>query len=248
LPVGASVDAIYCSPYCEFDCFGRFSTLISLNSDRCLQTVNPVAKALDLPILVEHGLTEWYSPVKAGTGLHPGPVPANKLVSSFERIDHSYNPTFLVTRKGESVQELYKRGEDFLNAFIQRVEASSEMHERILLCTHAATAIALSQALLGDKSVGRTLRVGCCTLSTFDRVLVAEDGALLGRGVWQARGALARADFLTNGVERDWGMTDIEIQNGVVVEDDGVPGTEGEEDVAFGVQPWDVEGHPVSRM
>jgi transcription factor C subunit 7 len=219
-----------------------------VNSDRCLQTANPVAKALNLPILVEHGLAEWYSPVKAGTGLHPGPVSANELVPFFERIDPSYNPTFLVTRKGESVPELYERGEDFLNAFIRRVEASSDMHERILLCTHAATVIALSQALLGDKSVGRTLRVGCCTLSTFDRVLVAEDGALLGKDVWRARGSLARADFLTNGVERDWGMTDIEIRNGVVIEDDGVPGTEGEEDVAFGVQHWDVKGQLVSRM
>lgn len=149
-----------------------------------------------------------------------------------------------MTRKGESVPELYKRGEDFLNTFIRRVEASSEIHERILLCTHAATAIALSQALLGDKSVGRTLRMGCCTLSTFDRVPVAEDGGLLGEGVWQARGALGRADFLTNGVERDWGMADIWVQNGVVIEKDGVPGTEGDEDVAFGVQSWEVSESP----
>lgn len=248
LPAEQRPNAIYCSPYCKFNCFGRFSSLISLNSDRCLQTVDPVAKALNLPILVEHGLAEWYSPVKAGTGLHPGPVPANKLVSFFERIDPSYNPTFLVTRKGESVPELYKRGEDFLNAFIRRVEASSEANERILLCTHAATVITLSQALLGDESVGRTLRVGCCTLSTFDRVLATEDDALSGTGVWQAIGALARGDFLTNGVERDWGMIDIEVRNGVVIEDDGVPGTEGEEDIAFGVQPWDVKDQPVSRM
>jgi transcription factor C subunit 7 len=226
----------------------RFLILILLNSDRCLQTANPVADALDLPMLVEPGLAEWYSPVKAGTGLHPGPVPAEKLVPFFERIDTSYRPTFLVTRKGESVPELYKRGEDFLNAFIRRLEASSENHERILLCTHAATVITLSQALLGDESVGRALRVGCCTLSTFDRVSDAEDGVLLGQGVWKGRGTLARADFLTNGVERDWGMTDIEVRDSVVIEDDGVPGTEGEEDVTFGVQTWEVKSPGVSRM
>lgn len=207
-----------------------------------------MADAFDLPMLVEPGLAEWYSPVKAGTGLHPGPVPAEKLVPFFERVDPSYDPTFLVTRKGESVPELYKRGEDFLNAFIRRLEASSETRESILLCTHAATAIALSQALLGDASVGRTLRVGCCTLSTFDRVSDAESGALLGKNVWKSRGTLARADFLTNGVERDWGMADIEVRDGVVIEDDGVPGTEGEDDVAFGVQTWEFKGRGLSKM
>lgn len=207
-----------------------------------------MANALDLPIWVEHGLTEWYSPVRNGTGLHPGPVSAEKLVSFFQRIDPSYAPTFLVTRKGESVQELYKRGEDFLNAFIQRIQGGAPKHERILLVTHAATIVALSQALLGDESVGRALRVGCCTLSTFDRVQGTEEGVLLGVGAWQARGTLASAAFLPNGVERDWGMADIEVRNGVVVEDDGVPGTEGEEDVIPGVQRWMIKERELSRL
>lgn len=215
-----------------------------------MQTVNPTANALDLPINVEHGLAEWYSPVKAGTGLHPSPVPADKLVQFFDKIDPSYAPTFLVTRKGESVPDLYKRGEDFLTAFIQRLErtTSAEGHERILLVTHAATVITLAQALLGDASIGKALRVGCCTLSTFDRVPDAEEGALLGGSVWTPRGQLAVAHFLTNGVERDWGMNDIEVRDGIVIEDEGVPGTEGEEDIAFGVQSWDSGSRSVSRM
>lgn len=233
LPEDQRPTAIYSSPYY-----------------RCLQTVNPTANALDLPIHVEHGLSEWYSPVKEGTGLHPKPVPAEKLVRFFDRIDPSYSPTFLVTRKGESVPDLYRRGEEFLAAFIQRLErdTSASRHERILLVTHAATVITLAQALLGDESIRRTLRVGCCTLSTFDRVSDSVDGVPLGNSVWAARGNLAIADFLTNGVERDWGMNDIEVLDGVVVEDDGVPGTQGEEDVAFGVQSWGSNSQSLSKM
>ncbi|KAG5733097.1 hypothetical protein E4T56_gene14020, partial [Termitomyces sp. T112] len=46
---------------------------------RCLQTAKPVSSALGLPIYVEHGLAEWYSPVAPGTGLHPRPGSAESL-------------------------------------------------------------------------------------------------------------------------------------------------------------------------
>jgi transcription factor C subunit 7 len=222
------------------------SSLIVYNPDRCLQTANPTATSLKIPIYVEHAIGEWYSPVKAETGLHPRPVSAEELVPYFDTIDPSWTPTYLVTRKGELVPALYKRAEDFLKAFIERVETNSigGGHERVLLFSHAATVIALAQALLQDQSIGRTLRVGCCTLSIFDRKsnVDGDNSIVLGGSIWEPRGELAFASFLTKGVERDWGMNDIDAIDGVVVEDRGVPGTEGEEDIVSGVQPWKASG------
>lgn len=191
---------------------------------------------------------EWYSPVKSGTGLHPRPVSAEELVSHFDLIDPSYTPTYLVTRKGESVPDLYKRAEDFLTAFISRVEASADNHERVMLFSHAATVIVLARGLLGDEAIGQNLRVGCCTLSTFDRIGSISSDQVIGAGIWQARGQLAHGDFLVKGIERDWGIADIKTINGEVIEDNGVPGTEDEKDIQYGVQPWDQEAKSVARM
>ncbi|PVG03371.1 phosphoglycerate mutase-like protein [Serendipita vermifera] len=233
LPENERPTAIYSSPYY-----------------RCLQTAYPTSVALKLPIYVEHGLGEWYSPVKANTGLHPRPVSAAELKPYFDTIDTNWAPTYLVSRKGESVPDLYRRGEIFMDAFIRRVNEGGfgGGHERVLLVSHAATVITLAQALLGDTTIGRELRVGCCTLSTLDKQGTAIQQDSIGSNVWTARGKLATADFLTNGVERDWGMADIETRNGVVVEDDGVPGTNGEEDIEFGIQRWNTLNHSTSKM
>ncbi|KAG8845266.1 hypothetical protein FRB91_001910 [Serendipita sp. 411] len=217
------------------------------SADRCLQTAKPTAIALGVPLFVEPGIQEWYSNVKAGTGLHPRPVSAQELVPYFDIIDPKWTPTFLVTRKGESVPDLYRRGEEFLKAFIARVDQAGS-HERVLLVSHAATVITLAQALLGNKEVGRTLRVGCCTLSTFKRKDGGDQHALIGDETWEAIGELARGDFLPNGIERDWGMVDIELKDGVVIDDDGVPGTENEVDVVPGPQDWGQSTSNIARM
>jgi len=235
-----------------------------------------------------------------------------------------------VTRKGESVAELYARCEAFLRAFIARVEgrrppasASASTcglpavavapstpsvdaapapaaragqgghghphthphpgvgvgHERILLVSHAGTTIALARALTGDAALERGMRVGCCTLTTLQRApcpppaLAPAAGAsdaegslatqlqlepqlpslaaardVIGRGVWTVRGTPADGSFLAGGVERSWGLADVETREGVVVEDAGVPGSEDEEDGPNGVQAWWQTEVPCPKM
>lgn len=70
--------------------------------------------------------------------------------------------------------------------------------------SHAATVIALARELAGDKEM--PMRVGCCTLSEFRR----KDG-----GGWDMK-MKAEAEFLTGGVQRDWGLEDIRIADGKV--------------------------------
>jgi len=135
------------------------------------------------------------------------------------------------SRKGESVEQVHDRCHGFLDAFIPRVEQlGGGRHKKILLVSHAATVIALARELIGDRNLH--IRVACCSLTTVIRK--PEDSAQA-LGVWESRG-LAEGDFLRGGLERDWGFEDIELNNHEVVKDPGVPGTERELEVSFGLQ------------
>lgn len=186
---------------------------------RCLQTAQPVSQALNIPIYVEHGLSEWYSPVVPGTGLHPRPTDAASLSKYFPEIDPSWSSTYYPSRKGEDVRQLHQRAEDFLRDFLPLVND----HAHILLVSHAATVIATVRALACDPQL--PLRVGCCSISE----LSLEDST------WKPA-KVADASHLSRGAEREWGLEDIEIANGKVVEDPGEPGTENEEDIPVGTQ------------
>lgn len=102
------------------------------------------------------------------------------------------------------MQEVHERTDGLLAALLPEVERRFHgKHARILLVSHAATIIALARTLLGDRE--RPLRVGCCSLSEFDR----QDGR------WEAR-RLADGAHLADGASREWGLEDIEIAAGKV--------------------------------
>ncbi|KAJ3894984.1 histidine phosphatase superfamily [Lentinula edodes] len=194
---------------------------------RCLQTSQPSAQALGLPIYVEHGISEWYSPVVPNTGLHPRPASASSLKAYISEIDSdAWSSIYYPTRKGEDVDQIHERAHSVLSDLISEVESRFPNHKRVLLVSHAATVIALARDLAGDREL--PLRVGCCTLSEFSRKV---GGA--GSGSWEVK-KLAEAEFLTGGVQRDWGLEDIQIADGKVIEDPGIPGSELEVDEPVG--------------
>ena len=177
-----------------------------------MQTSAPVAAALDLPVYVENGLAEWYSSVIPGTGLHPIPRPTESLAASFPalRIDVSDwpRPTWLPSRKGESLDQVHDRCQGFLRAFLPRAEElAGRRHKKILLVSHAGIVIALARELMGDRNL--SFRAACCSLTTLVR---RPEHAAHAVGVWQSRG-LAEGDFLKGGLERDWGFEDVELND-----------------------------------
>ncbi|PPQ64398.1 hypothetical protein CVT26_002105 [Gymnopilus dilepis] len=200
---------------------------------RCLQTSKPIAQALGLPIYVEHGIAEWYSPVAPGTGLHPRPDSSEYLKSHFPEVDPSWKTIFYPTRKGESVEELHDRVDAFLTAFMPLLEQRLplERRRRLLFVTHAATAIALSRSFVGDREL--YMKVGCCSLTELDPKPGVDERKVL--GAWKPV-MLANGDHLKGGSSREWGFEDIEIDKGKVVEDPGVPGSQSEEDSPIGLQ------------
>ncbi|OAX42374.1 PGAM-domain-containing protein [Rhizopogon vinicolor AM-OR11-026] len=191
---------------------------------RCLQTSKPTSQALQVPIYVEHGISEWYSPVAPGTGLHPRPSSAAALQTYFSEIDPSWSSIWYPSRRGEDVQGLQERAKGFLDLLIPEIETRfSDKHKNILLVSHAATIIVLSQGLLAQPDL--PLRVGCCSISEFSR----NSGALGVLEGWDAK-ALASGSHLKEGASRDWGLEDIRLADGKVVTDNGEPGMEEEED------------------
>ncbi|KAJ7492572.1 histidine phosphatase superfamily [Mycena latifolia] len=200
---------------------------------RCLQTVNPVSAALGVPIYVEHGISEWYSPVAEGTGLHPRPGSAASLRPHFpDTIDpDAWASVWLPPRKGEDVTEVHDRAGAFLDVFVPEVERKfPAAHRRILLVSHAATAIALARALVGNREL--PMRVGCCSLTE----VVRKRDVIPILGGWDAL-RLADGAHLKEGASREWGFEDIEIADGKVRgRGPGVPGTEHEVDEPVGSQ------------
>ncbi|KWU42580.1 hypothetical protein RHOSPDRAFT_10630, partial [Rhodotorula sp. JG-1b] len=77
---------------------------------RCVQTATPVAEALDLPILIEPGLAEWYLPVRRG--LHPAPATPSLLQKHFPRVSTdpaAWEPLLTPPRVGESMRAIHHR-------------------------------------------------------------------------------------------------------------------------------------------
>jgi len=213
LPVEERPTAIFSSPFA-----------------RCLQTSKPIAKALKLPIFVEHGISEWYSPVVPGTGLHPRPLSATSLQALFSEIDDSWSSLWYPSRRGEDVNEVYERTAGFLEAFIPEVERRMLTNQScILLVSHAATVITLARELIGDREL--PLRVGCCTLTNLKR----KTGAKHVLGAWEVL-SLGSGSHLRDGIQRDWGFDDVVISNGKVIDDPRVPSSEGEEEGPVGCQ------------
>lgn len=160
---------------------------------------------------MDNGLSEWFTPVIPGTGLHPIPPPAETLSASFPalRIDSTtWQRTWVPSRKGETVEAVHNRCQGFLRTFIPRVEQlDGGRHKTILLVSHAATTIALARELLGNRDL--SMRVACCSLTTLIRPPQDNAEAV---GVWQAQ-SLAVGDFLQGGLERSWGFEDVELDN-----------------------------------
>lgn len=203
---------------------------------RCLQTIQPTAQALNLPSYVEHGLGEWYSPVAPGTGLHPRPSAASTLKQWFPEIDPTgWSTTWYPSRRGEDVEEIHDRTDGYLSVFVPHLERVYPQHKVIMLVSHAATAIALTRGLLGNRKL--PLRIGCCSITEFVRN-EKEDWKVIGG--WEVR-RLADGAHLEDGASRDWGFEDIVVANGKVIYDKGEADSMLEEDQPVGCQVPDIE-------
>lgn len=150
---------------------------------RCLQTVQPFVQLLEQQrpagqdataaakqpssILGETGLSEWYG---SAPFQHPTSAPAAELKALFPAYDTSYEPAVAPSRTGETIAQLHERVAQTLDAIIQRCDALGV--RSVLLCSHAATIIAIGRVLTGNMPANvetEDFRVFTCGLSKFRR-------------------------------------------------------------------------------
>lgn len=185
---------------------------------RCIETINPTAEALHLPIQLERGLGEWFKPHRKIV-----PVPADHLTlhKFFNTVPSEMDwlwDTVIPSLEGETEEEIFKRCQVFWSKFIPKFESIYPNVECIILVTHAATKIALGMALAGYSNVrdfltekdggdGKTTRIGGSTCS-LDGYAKSSNG-----DTWNLF-MNAETSFLSCGAEMDWHFATSQFEAG----------------------------------
>jgi transcription factor C subunit 7 len=108
----------------------------------------------------------------------------------------SWTPMLYPDANGESISQLHARARRVLDLIAQRCEELGV--KRVLICSHAATIIAMGRVLLNDDTDGkRTKFIGAGTASLSKYVRSNAEG----KWTQQLNGD---ASFLPGGVEREW--------------------------------------------
>lgn len=159
------IDAVYSSPY--YRCLQTISPFLTLGNDHPEKLSENGGSAAPLTIRAERGLSEFYGVAPFD---HPVPAGIPALKALFPTIDEEYQSRVVPSRKGESIEALYKRVRSATENIIEQCDA--EGHRTIILCTHAAVVIALGRVLTGE--IPETVDVEdfgafTCGLSTFRR-------------------------------------------------------------------------------
>lgn len=219
---------------------------------RCIQTSAPLSRKMKMPLRLEPGVQEWYSNTLPDTGLHPRPAGRDFLQQFFDvelapwgKEQNVQDGSVYVSRRGESLSELLARAELFVDVFTRRVEEEYPDVKTVVIYAHAASVIALGRALTGNKSFSVT--AGCASTSFYTRKQHAKpaselplatktptpksfvpDGVVdenatgpVANGEWECHWT-GRADYLKNGLERDWSFNDVVLNDeGHVIMDKG---------------------------
>ncbi|KAG0126445.1 histidine phosphatase superfamily [Tuber indicum] len=201
---------------------------------RCLETINPTAEALDLGILADNGIGEWYGVARFE---HPSPASPELLHTFFPRVSLSYVPTIIPSTSGETIAQLHDRTAYALARIIADIDRGwaeeGKGHKAIIICSHAAPNIAVGRALTGDEEFD--VKTGTCSLSTYRRRKVPTNPTIIpppsdafpipdiawrgGNGVGGGWDSVLNGDcaFLANGEERNWWFSDEEAWDSAVV-------------------------------
>ncbi|KAI4259028.1 MAG: hypothetical protein LQ352_000925 [Teloschistes flavicans] len=184
---------------------------------RCLQTVQPAIERLGsgIKVRLDNGIGEWYGVAHFD---HPVPAPPAVLSTLFPcSIDETYEPSIVPPRSGETIEQLHDRVAYALNHIIACIDAESRSRDvSILLCTHAATLIAISRTLTGNMPSDpneNDFVAPTAGLTKFIRKQVSAEGQAKMPLEWKGGKGVAggwtcvlngNCDHLAGGAERSW--------------------------------------------
>ncbi len=120
---------------------------------RTVQTANEVAAALDLPIKVESGLSEWLNPQWMPS--MPEKLPLEVLHEKYPRIDLSYTSR-IIAEYPETGDKVFRRSGETAKIL------ADEFSEDILLVGHGASVIGTAMGLLGGTTQPEINATLCC--------------------------------------------------------------------------------------
>ncbi|KAK5132517.1 hypothetical protein LTR08_008901 [Meristemomyces frigidus] len=156
--VDPPVDLVYSSPFY-----------------RCIQTLAPFTNARaakaggTTKVTVEPGLGEFYGLARFD---HPSPAKIDVLNNHFPHLHAELEPTIVPSTKGESIPQLHDRLAYCLHHLIARADADPSGPRSLLICTHAASMIAIGRALTGqmpEEEGEEDFRCFTCSFSKFAR-------------------------------------------------------------------------------
>ncbi|CAI6342110.1 unnamed protein product [Periconia digitata] len=174
---------------------------------RCLQTLKPTTDYLfkqgkiTARIRIDRGIGEFFGRAHFQ---HPEPPNIAVLTSHFDHLDRDYESFHVPHPKGESIVELHERVNKAIDRIVSELDDDPEQPRTLLVCTHAATMIALGRVLTGNMpSDPDEDDFQCYTASLSQFVRQNMDP---GRGVvgnWECV-LNSGTDFLSGGAERGW--------------------------------------------
>jgi transcription factor C subunit 7 len=170
---------------------------------RCVQTLQPTTSRLFKEgkaggkIRIDPGLGEFYG---KASFTHPTPPDLTILNGFFDSLDHEYVGIHVPHENGEMILELHERVKQTISHIIETLDKDPEGPKTLLICTHAATMIALGRVLTGKMPQDPDeddFQCYTASLSTFKR---RSEKVI---GDWECVGN-AETGFLKRGAERGW--------------------------------------------
>ena len=191
----------------SMSCEERPQLVICSPYTRCIKTALPLVKSLGLELCVEPGLAEWFAPVwPTHTGKHPSPRAAEHVAPHFPAVSLRWTPLLYPNPDGESIPALHMRMRECVRRIDDRCTAWGI--DRVLLVSHAASAIALGRMLQTQGTFedvcDKPIHAATASLSKY--VCKRDASRNAADQVWsqEYNGATW---FLKNGAEREWNFT-----------------------------------------
>lgn len=162
---------------------------------RTLETATPLAKALDVKINVEEGLTEFFG--NSVKDVEPTPAQLSELRQLFPLIDASY--TSMVGPPKNCLAETKDAFHDRLRTAVTRIRERhhGDGDETVICVTHAAGVVTATRALLGDSHASVNCPAAALVKMTLDRET--------GKYVIRENGV---TNHLSTGELRNWSFPD----------------------------------------
>ena len=126
----------------------RPSRIYSSPFYRCVETLRPTVERLggDIEVRGDNGIGEWYGRARFD---HPHPGDPSLLRKFFPTYALDYKPSIIPSQHGETLIELHDRCAYAMACIISEMDKEKNT-EAILICTHAASLIAIGRALIGN--------------------------------------------------------------------------------------------------